>query len=96
MMDQNVFDGPEGAALGIFMIAFYGMGCLAVILGLVAQWKIFAKTGNSGALSLLMLVPVLGMGVLLWLAFSQWPIERELAELKSRQRHGAGSQDDWD
>ena len=95
-MDENVFSGPEGAALGIFMIAFYGMGCLAMILGLVAQWKIFSKTGNSGALSLLMLVPLVGIAVWLWLAFSEWPIERELAALKGRQRSGAGSQDDWD
>jgi len=94
-MDENIFSGPEGAAVGLFVIAFYGMGCLAAILGLVAQWKIFSKTGNSGALSLLMLVPLVGIGVWLWLAFSEWPIERELAALKHKAR-SKGSQDDWD
>jgi hypothetical protein len=51
-------------------------------------WKIVAKTGHSGWLSLLMVVPLANFIVMLVLAFSEWPIERELRGLKSPGRDG--------
>jgi len=36
-------------------------------------WKIFSKAGFSGALSLLMLVPLLNVIMIFFLAFGQWP-----------------------
>jgi hypothetical protein len=55
---------------------------LLILLGLAlptaAFWKILTKTGHSGWLGLLFLIPLVGFGVLLWLAFSEWPIERRL------------------
>lgn len=41
-------------------------------------WKIFARTGHPGLYGILMLVPVVNVVLLLVLAFSPWPIEREL------------------
>lgn len=49
----------------------------------MAFWKLFSKTGRSGALGLLMLVPVVNLGVMLWFAFAEWPIENELSRLKA-------------
>jgi ABC-type spermidine/putrescine transport system permease subunit II len=41
-------------------------------------WRIFSRTGHSGALGLLMVVPGVNMVLLLVLAFVRWPIEQEL------------------
>ena len=37
-------------------------------------WKIYSKAGYSGALSLLMLIPILNLIMLFFLAFAEWPI----------------------
>jgi len=58
-----------------------------MVLAAVIWWKIFAKAGYSGALGLLMLVPVANLVMLLVLAFGTWPVHRELEHLK--QFHGA-------
>jgi len=36
-------------------------------------WKIFSKAGFSGALSLLVLVPLVNVVMIFFLAFAQWP-----------------------
>ena len=65
-----------------------GLGCMAValfaVLGLAilaffiyCYWRICAKAGYSGAMSLLLLIPGLGPLILiLILAFGEWPIHR--------------------
>jgi hypothetical protein len=45
-------------------------------------WKIFSKAGYSGALSLLMIVPLVNLIVFIWFAFAQWPV------LKGQQSGG--------
>lgn len=43
---------------------------------LVPAWRIAAKAGFPGALSLLLLIPLLNV-VLIWIfAFIKWPVER--------------------
>jgi hypothetical protein len=60
------------------------------VLQIVAYWKIFAKAGHSGAMSLLLLIPVVGFIVFVWFAFSRWPIEDRLMyaemDLESKPR----------
>jgi len=69
------------AAFGLFWIVF----CIAVlILSLVINWRITEKAGFPGAGSLLMLIPLANLFVLCYFAFSEWPIERELREARSR------------
>jgi len=46
------------------------------VMRIPAWWKIFSKAGHHGALGLTMLIPGVGFCVLLWFAFSTWPIER--------------------
>jgi len=47
-----------------------------VCIIVVPCWRIVGKAGYSGALSLLVLVPLVNI-ILLWVfAFSKWPIER--------------------
>jgi hypothetical protein len=57
---------------------------LLIFAGFLAVWwQIFKKTGNSGWLSLLMLVPLVNLAMLLFLAFSDRPVLRELRALRS-------------
>jgi hypothetical protein len=48
-----------------------------IVLAIPAWWRIFTKAGHPGALSLTMLIPMVNLGVLLWFAFSRWPIEEQ-------------------
>ncbi len=46
---------------------------IVVASTIIPYWKIFPRAGLPGALSILMLIPLLNL-VLLWvLAFKQWP-----------------------
>ena len=46
---------------------------LFALIALVPFWRIFSKAGLAKELSLLILVPVLNLGVLYYLAFTDWP-----------------------
>ena len=41
----------------------------------IPYWKIFSKAGFAGALSLLMIVPVVNLIVLYVVAFSEWKMK---------------------
>ena len=64
----------------------------AVLLGLVltavmiwAYCRICSKAGYCWALGLLMLVPVANLILLLFLAFAEWPIERQIVPQPTNQ-----------
>ncbi|MCB9136761.1 MAG: hypothetical protein H6642_00275 [Caldilineaceae bacterium] len=44
------------------------------LIAILPFWKIFAKAGYNGALSLLMIVPLVNLIMLFFLAFADWPI----------------------
>ncbi len=69
---------------GAAMIVSIAIGLAVFILSIIIWWKIFAKAGYSGALGLLMFVPIANIIVLLILAFGRWPIEEELDRLRGR------------
>lgn len=48
-----------------------------VALLVLAFWRIFAKAGFPGVLGLLMLVPVVNVGAVVYLAFAEWPALRK-------------------
>lgn len=64
---------PLGGAIGFI----FALAVIAVVV--FAFWQLFKKSGHSGALSLLMLVPVVNLGALLYLALAEWPALKELA-----------------
>ena len=49
---------------------------LGAVMIVLPFWRIFAKAGFSGWLSLLMIVPMVNLIALYVLAFSDWPIAR--------------------
>ncbi|MBC5801565.1 MAG: hypothetical protein GIX03_00815 [Candidatus Eremiobacteraeota bacterium] len=76
-MDHN--SSAAAAALAALFGSFFFVWIGLIILALVVNWRIAAKAGYAGALSLLMLIPVVNFVVLLIFAFSKWPIEEQLA-----------------
>ncbi|MCZ6598825.1 MAG: hypothetical protein O7B99_14400 [Planctomycetota bacterium] len=66
--------------------AFFIISALSVLLFTFAFCRIYSKAGYHGAMGVLMLVPVVNVVMLFQLAFSRWPIERELKNLKKVQR----------
>ena len=58
----------------IMMLVILAMVAAVTIFMVFLWWRIFSKAGYSGALGLLMLVPLGNLIMLCILAFSQWPI----------------------
>ena len=56
--------------------------CVIAFVAVIPWWNILRKSGNPPALSLLMMVPLLNVVLLLWFAFAEWPIEREVRQLR--------------
>lgn len=81
--------GPEPVAFlagGIGLVVLLLFSLAMFILSIVIWWKIFSKAGYSGAMSLLMLLPIVNLIMMLVLAFGQWPIHRELEQLRQLAR----------
>ncbi|HZO73335.1 MAG TPA: hypothetical protein VFB60_14135 [Ktedonobacteraceae bacterium] len=70
------------AALGTFSLIILVIALASIVFSIIIYWKIFSKAGYSGALSLLMLVPIANIVMLCVLAFGEWPIYQELNQLR--------------
>lgn len=77
----------SAAAAAATMLAFvgaYGLFVLLLVLGsvfltLLVNWRIAAKAGYPGGMSLLLLIPFVNIAALIVFAFSTWPVERRAA-----------------
>ena len=76
-----------GPAVVVFIVlAILLVSVLGTILLVWAHCRIFSKAGFSWAMGLLMLVPLVNMFVPFILAFSDWPIQREIRILREQSR----------
>ncbi len=67
------------------MTAFAVFVALIVLaITILVCCKITAKMGYSWALGLLMFVPIANIILLLYLAFADWPMHKELRQLRQR------------
>jgi amino acid transporter len=79
---SNSDAATSGAALaglavgGIFFLALF-------VFFIFVYYRIAAKAGYNGWLSLLMLVPLVNFVIILMFAFTEWPIERERNALRA-------------
>jgi hypothetical protein len=75
----------SGMLAGALVIYFIIM--IAVVVFLIFMlWRIFSKAGYNGAMSFLVLIPVVGgLIVFLVLAFGDWPALRELNMLRQQR-----------
>ena len=76
-----------GALTGIFLSSVI-FSLIVIIFAAIIYWKIFAKAGYSGAMGLLMFVPIANIIVLCMLAFGNWPIYKELNYLRQQVAQG--------
>ena len=81
--------GPTPALMMILILIGLLGGLIATIITVIVFCKIFSKAGYSWALGLLMFIPIANLVMFLVLAFSEWPILKELRALK--QSHGSGN-----
>jgi hypothetical protein len=73
------------SSLAVVIIICIIIGLAMTGFGILVWWKIFSKAGYSGALGILIFVPIAGLIVLLMLAFGEWPILRELNMRRQQQ-----------
>ena len=66
-----------GAAIGLFLL-----GLALVVIFFVAYIQIIRRAGYSGWWVLVWFVPLLNVVMLLIFAYKEWPIQRELRELR--------------
>src|SRR5438552_19035006 len=76
-----------GALTGIILSSVI-FSLVAIIFAVVIYWRIFSKAGYSGALGILMLIPIVNIIMLCILAFGQWPIYKELNYLRQQVAQG--------
>ncbi len=76
-----------GALTGILLSSVI-FSLIAIIFFVIIYWRIFSKAGYSGAMGLLMFVPIANIVVLCILAFGNWPIYKELNYLRQQVAQG--------
>lgn len=70
---------------GIGALEWLGIA-LASTFVVLPSWRIFRKAGWPPVMSLFMIVPFVNVILVVILAFSEWPIERELKRLQAQLR----------
>src|SRR5258708_17952854 len=80
--------GVNQAALPLLILVCSLVGLVGIIFSVIVYWRIFAKAGYSGALGLLMFVPIANIVMLCVLAFGEWPIYKELNYLRQMAARG--------
>ena len=83
----HVNHGPDVAPLFVFMFLVFGILFALVVMAIKALifCKVFSKAGYCWALGLLILVPIANIVMAFYLAFADWPVLRELRQIKQQQ-----------
>lgn len=68
--------------VAIFVILVILAGLIVTAIKILIFCRIFSKAGYSWALGLLMLVPIANIIMVIFLAFADWPIQKELRLMK--------------
>lgn len=77
------------AILTLLIILFAVLIILITTAITLLIWcKIFSKAGYSWAFGLLMLVPIANIIMPFFLAFADWPVQKELRRFKKQQEQG--------
>jgi hypothetical protein len=92
-MGTNYYDLSGWGVGAIVGASLLGLAIWLVFL--IAYIKIISKAGYSGWWVLIMFVPIVNVIMLLIFAYKEWPIQRELKELRawaSQIQRGPGPQ----
>jgi hypothetical protein len=78
---NNGTDSSAATALSMFTLVYCIVVLAIVAFTIFVFWRIFKKTGQNGAMSLIALIPGIGTIIVLCiLAFGKWPIEIEVEQ----------------
>ncbi|MGB2807345.1 MAG: hypothetical protein WBC22_06380 [Sedimentisphaerales bacterium] len=80
-VSHSTHAAPGFLLLLLIMFGFF-VGLIAVAIKVLIFCKIFSKAGYSWALGLLILVPIANIIMAFYLAFADWPVQKELCKLK--------------
>jgi hypothetical protein len=69
----------------VFALLFAFIVLVVVAIKLLICCKIFSKAGYGWALGLLMLIPIVNIIMAFYLAFADWPVNKELRLLRQKQ-----------
>lgn len=72
-----------GHAAWVQIIPIFIFGCFAFLANavwVIAFCKIYSRAGYPWAMGLLQLIPVVNVVMLLILAFSEWPIQKQASQ----------------
>jgi hypothetical protein len=61
----------------------YAFILITTLVMVIAFWQIYKKAGFNGVMGLLMLIPGVNLAAMLYLAFVEWPVTRQLAEARN-------------
>jgi len=80
---------PEMAPVFIVLLIMFIvlMALIATAIKVLVFCKIFSKAGYSWALGLLLLIPVVNIIMVFFLAFADWPVCKELRQIKRQQEN---------
>jgi hypothetical protein len=70
-------------------LGIWELSAIIIVAGFLVPWFfIYKKAGYSPAMGCLMFIPLVNIIMLFVLAFSQWPIERELQNARNSRQPG--------
>jgi hypothetical protein len=77
LLDDNSNAGAAaGAGMMAFLAAYSIFVLILLVVTLILNWRIAAKSGFPGWYSLGMLIPVVNLILYILFAFVEWPVER--------------------
>ena len=83
---------PEAVAPAfamIFFLVWLLFMVASIVISIIIYCKLFSKAGYHWAAGLLILVPIANIAVLFYLAFADWPVLKELRQLRQQQYPGS-------
>jgi hypothetical protein len=83
-LDPTAITAALAAMSGTIVI----VALVSLLIGLLINFMIFKRTGMNPWLSLLMLVPIANFVMIIILAFTEWPIQREARMLRAQAAGG--------
>ena len=69
----------------LLMMFVFFVSLIALAIKALIFCKIFSKAGYSWALGLLILVPIANIIMAFYLAFADWPVQKEVRQLRQQQ-----------
>jgi uncharacterized membrane protein YhaH (DUF805 family) len=91
--DSQAMENIVPILSGCFLLFVALLGLALFVLNIIVFCKIYARAGYPWAMGFLMLIPIVNFIMMLILAFSEWPIQRQVKQLQQQLASSAGSRE---